>query len=76
MAIPNNIDDEWSNFLTNNYNNDDDDDESSSHDDNSNNLFSSVNTNNEENTIKPPEPTDIYISTKSKIAYLTNPAIC
>jgi hypothetical protein len=73
MAIPNNIDDEWSNFLTNNYNNDDDDDESSSHDDNSNNLFSSVNTNNEENTIKPPEPTDIYISTKSKIAYLTNP---
>jgi hypothetical protein len=75
MALPNNIDDEWSNFLTNKYKDDDDDDDESSshHDDDTNNLFSSQNNKNEENTIKPPEPSDIYISTKSKIAYLTNP---
>lgn len=77
MATPNNIDDEWSNFLSNKYNNNDDDDNSCSHeddyDDESNKLFSSHNNKNEEIFINPPEPTDIYISTKSKIAYLTNP---
>ena len=71
MAL--NIDDEWSNFLTNKYNNDDNDDDCSSDDDTNDNLFSSQNNKNEENIITPPEPTDIYISTKSKIAYLENP---
>ena len=74
MATPNNIDDEWSNFLSNKYNNDDDDNSCSHEDDDeSNKLFSSHNNKNEEIFINPPEPTDIYISTKSKIAYLTNP---
>jgi len=74
MTTPNNIDDEWSNFLSNKYNNDDDDNSCSHEDDDeSNKLFSSHNNKNEEIFINPPEPTDIYISTKSKIAYLTNP---
>ena len=68
----NNIDDEWCNFITNNY-----DDNSSVDDDN--NLHDEFNeTNNELNSTEnfhgiAPEPTDIYISTKSKIAYLEQP---
>ena len=66
-----NMDDEWSNFLTNKY-----DDTSS--DDEKNNLLDEFNDKNEElnspETFEfdgsAPEPTDIYISTKSKIAYL------
>ena len=66
----NNIDDEWNNFLTNN------DDETCSVVDN---LIDEFNDNNcELNSAEifsgiAPEPTDIYISTKSKIAYLEQP---
>ena len=68
----NNIDDEWSSFLTHKY------DDTSSEDEN-NNLLDEFNSNNEElnstDTFKGevPEPTAIYISTKSKIAYLERP---
>jgi hypothetical protein len=68
----NNMDDEWSNFLTHKY-----DDNTS--DDEKNDLVDEFNENNEElNSTEifngiPPEPTDIYISTKSKIAYLEQP---
>jgi hypothetical protein len=64
-----NMDDEWSNFLTHKY-----DDNSS--DDEKNNLVDEFNEKNEELNSpetfdgSAPEPTDIYISTKSKIAYL------
>jgi len=67
-----NMDDEWSNFLTHKY-----DDNTS--DDEKNDLLDEFNENNEElNSTEnfngiPPEPTDIYISTKSKIAYLEQP---
>ena len=74
MALPtNNIDDEWSSFLTNKYN--DDEDSISENEETNDNLFSSQDINVENNTfdIQPPEPSDIYISTKSKIAYLENP---
>jgi len=65
------MDDEWSSFITNKH------DENSSDDDN--NTLDEFNNNNQElnsteqfGTIAP-EPTDIYISTKSKIAYLEQP---
>jgi len=67
-----NIDDEWSNFITNKYNEDTSDDEN-------NNLHDEFNEDDEElnssDSFKgfTPEPTDIYISTKSKIAYLEQP---
>ena len=65
----NNIDDEWNNFIANKYENEATDDE--------NNISPDFNeTSNELNSFKNcdvPEPTDIYISTKSKIAYLTQP---
>jgi len=68
----NNIDDEWTNFITNNY-----DDNSST--DEENNLHDEFNEKNIElNSTEifqgiAPEPTPIYISTKSKIAYLEQP---
>jgi len=70
MALTNNIDDEWSNFLTNKYNEDEDSvSENEETNDNYNSSHEEINTFG----IHPPEPSDIYISTKSKIAYLTNP---
>lgn len=71
MAL--NIDDEWSNFLTNKYNNDDDESISDDDNDSADNMFSNINEENDTFDIQLPEPTDIYISTKSKIAYLENP---
>ena len=71
-----NIDDEWSSFISNHYQEDVSDDEAD------NNGVSSLGvkgtkqndlgkkTYNNENA---PTPSDIYISTKSKIAYLTEP---
>ena len=66
-----NIDDEWSKFLTNNF-------EEESSDDEKNNVDNEFNENNELNSSEifegiVPEPTPIYISTKSKIAYLEDP---
>ena len=74
ITTNNNIDDEWSNFITNNY-----DDEQSV--DENNNLHDEFNEpDNELNSTdidifdgEPPEPSNIYISTKSKIAYLLEP---
>lgn len=71
MAL--NIDDEWSNFLTNKYNNDDDESSSDDDKDSADNMFSNINEENDTFDIQLPEPTDIYISTKSKIAYLEKP---
>ena len=68
-----NIDDEWSNFISNTY-----EDESSA-DDTTNVPDDEFNEESDElnSTIifngSAPEPTDIYISTKSKIAYLAEP---
>ena len=71
LNITTNIDDEWNNFITNKY----DDETSDNENNNSHNEI--IETNNQSNIITTltdsdiPEPTDIYISTKSKIAYLT-----
>ena len=72
--IQNNIDDEWSNFIAHKY----DEEEIS---DQNNNSHDEFNENNKElNSVATftfdgaaPNPTDIYISTKSKIAYLEQP---
>lgn len=80
----NNINKEWENFICSNYTNlssdaDDDDDE-----DNINlNIFdeneeliqknSCINNHLFCDSLEPPKPTDIYISTKTKIAYLNQP---
>lgn len=72
MNLTTNIDDEWSNFLTNKY-------EEESSDNENNNLHDEFNDDSEElnsthiTECQVPEPTAIYISTKSKIAYLTQP---
>ena len=64
-----NIDDEWSNFLIKK------DDDESSIDEYKNDEYDEFNETREQlnSTNIPPEPTNIYISTKSKIAYLENP---
>ena len=74
LNIDNNIDDEWNNFIANKYENDASDDENNIIHENFNPNSNDLNTNME--TFKNctvPEPTDIYISTKSKIAYLAQP---
>ena len=69
MSSTLNIDDEWTNFLSKNYNDDSSDCENNNSDE----------TIIDANDLKPafsmitPEPTPIYISTKSKIAYLLAP---
>lgn len=73
MALASNIDDEWSSFLSNNYNQDhSSDDELINDEEVENPLTNTTHPNNfdQKNT---PEPTPIYISTKSKIAYLDKP---
>ena len=72
-----NIDDEWTNFLSKKHDDDDDDDDD---DDNDNDNSSSKKTSFVELPEKKitlsmdiPVPTPIYISTKSKIAYLLAP---
>ena len=70
----NNIDDEWSNFISNDYidPSDEVDENNNESTDESNNKNSKLNL----ETIfegAPPEPNEIYISTKSKIAYLMEP---
>ena len=105
--IQNNIDDEWSSFISNHYEDDKEDEleldedgdldleadlvlesdeiidvfgnsnkRSKNNNANANKNINSNNTNanaNANSTITIPEPTEIYISTKSKIAYLTEP---
>ena len=73
LNIAINIDDEWNNFITNKYDDDTSDNE------NNNSHDEIIENKHQLNTIPTltdadvPEPTDIYISTKSKIAYLTQP---
>ena len=62
-----NIDDEWNNFITQNY-----DENALSDEEDIISDFNNINIDNN-NKLVIPEPTDIYISTKSKIAYLTKP---
>ncbi len=63
-----NIDDEWSNFISSGNNNcESDDEEELNGDDTLDNNFKL------DESIEPPKPSEIYISTKSKIAYLTKP---
>jgi hypothetical protein len=78
MDLCSNIDDEWSKFLTNPNWNEDDDNENNSYledlIDDAVDLNSSSNINKTSYSEKDiPEPTNIYISTKSKIAYLDKP---
>lgn len=69
MAGTVNIDDEWSNFIsnTNRY------DAYSSDDDEINDEIQDNDYESLEHSDSPPEPTDIYISTKSIIVYLNQP---
>jgi len=70
----NNIDDEWDNFIANKYDND-----TNTTDDENNSVHDKLNTNELNSNLETfkncnvPIPTDIYISTKSKIAYLVQP---
>jgi TATA-box binding protein (TBP) (component of TFIID and TFIIIB) len=72
LSATTNINDEWSSFITQKYNQESSDEEN-------NNLHDDFNEDDEElnstYTFKGlvPEPTNIYISTKSKIAYLEQP---
>jgi hypothetical protein len=84
-----NIDDEWSSFISNHYEDDvsDDDNIDINHNrlTNKSNINNNIDTNDGDenlsdevepklyNNINAPIPSDIYISTKSKIAYLTEP---
>lgn len=74
MGLVLNIDDEWSNFLSNNYNDDhsSDDDDLMNDEEPSLTHTKTINLNNF-NHNQAPEPSNIYISTKSKIAYLDKP---
>lgn len=72
MNITTNIDDEWNNFITNKYDDESSDDENNnSHDE----ILEKYDSPNSciVNDCDVPQATDIYISTKSKIAYLTQP---
>jgi hypothetical protein len=73
-----NIDDEWTNFLSKNYNDDSSDGEQNNSDEEINknkNNNNAIHTNSKQILMSgsAPEPTPIYISTKSKIAYLLDP---
>ena len=71
-TLNNNIDDEWSSFLTTKYDDTVSDDENNTLLDEFNNTKTELNS-TETFTGDVPEPTEIYISTQSKIAYLENP---
>ena len=70
-----NINDEWTNFLSKKDNNNDNDDDEYDDDTSSSQNTASAEKNNTNKTLGMviPEPTPIYISTKSKIAYLLAP---
>jgi len=83
-AVSANVDDEWSSFISNHYQDDvsDDDIDEVDIDDimpiepvkgNKNKDNSNSNSKKLYNNDNAPTPSDIYISTKSKIAYLTEP---
>ena len=72
-----NIDDEWTNFLSKKNNDDDDDDDNDDDDNddpsNENTVSGKILEANKTLGMIIPDPTPIYISTKSKIAYLLAP---
>ena len=76
--IKTNIDDEWAKFMCDDEINSDneelynDDNDNNDDDDECDNVVLSANI-SEEITLDAPKPTSIYISTKTKIAYLNNP---
>jgi hypothetical protein len=80
------IDQEWNNFISNNYkdnsendndNDNDNDNENENDNDNEANIYQNITIKNYKDNINSnniiPEASDIYISTKSKIAYLKEP---
>lgn len=78
MALSNNIDEEWKNFMLSKNDNEYDDSDSDEYFDTNNENYVSANINENmnfenisENDI--PKSSKIYISTKTKIAYLNNP---
>lgn len=73
MALVSNIDDEWSSFLSNNYDNDHLSDDELINDEEIEEVITNKIHSNNFNEKDVPEPTPIYISTKSKIAYLDKP---
>lgn len=79
MAITMNVDEEWLNFNNNDDSNDDDDDMDIENKYNNcikldkNEEILSANIKQELCLSEPPKSTQIYISTKTKIAYLSNP---
>lgn len=72
MNLTTNIDDEWNSFLTHKYDDDTSEDENNNLHDEFNEDTEELNSTQFETTVIP-ESTEIYISTKSKIAYLTQP---
>lgn len=78
MAISINIDDEWANFISSGYNNNNNDDDISDEEE----INEIINKQNEELlsanismdlNLEAPKSSNIYISTKTKIAYLNTP---
>lgn len=67
MNMATDLDDEWNSFISNKFN------DNSSEDENNNSFIQIENSYNDFENIAAPESTDIYISTKSKIAYLAQP---
>ena len=70
--INTNINDEWATFLTNKYKEESSDEENNNQHDEFNDESIELNSTSI-TEVDVPEPTDIHISTKSKIAYLTQP---
>ena len=77
MSSTLNIDDEWANFLSKNYNDDSSDCEKNNLDADAEEfeieVSKPINKHSNKFGLVAPEPTPIYISTKSKIAYLLDP---
>ena len=68
-----NVDDEWNSFISNKYNDNSSEDENNNLHNEFNVSSQELNSCNQFENVPVPEPTNIYISTKSKIAYLTQP---
>lgn len=71
MAMAMNVDDEWNSFITHKYVDNSSEDENNYSHNEFNANSQELNSYNPFENISPPESTNIYISTKSKIAYLT-----
>lgn len=69
----NNINDEWDSFISNVQVEEEEDDDDIEKDIDEEDGSNNINKNRTFENIEPPVPSDIYISTKSKIAYLTEP---